>query len=271
MPPRSSHLPDFLIVGAMKAGTTTLYRDLAPHPEIFLPAEKEPETLVRFGDHVDAVRRDYRSLFAPAPKGAIKGEASTAYTKRPTFDGAAAMAKHLCGPDLKIIYLRRDPVKRIVSHYKHAVVEGATDLPFQAAIEADPLYIAISRYDWQIAPWIEAFGEAAVLQLEFETYVHDRQGVAGQVCTFIGADPAKLPAIAPDIAFNASDHKAVARSGLARNLLESRLYQRILKPLISPNLRDRARALLPKAGVVDVTLSPGAESKLRTETARWPT
>ena len=58
--PDKSHLPDFLIIGAMKAGTTTLYRDLELHPQIFLPQEKEPETLVSLGDDLLAMAADYR-------------------------------------------------------------------------------------------------------------------------------------------------------------------------------------------------------------------
>ncbi|WP_396593044.1 sulfotransferase family protein [Brevundimonas sp. R86498] len=248
-------LPDFLIVGAMKAGTTTLYRDLSLHPDIHMPAEKEPETLVGFDGDLARIRRDYASLFRFAPAGSVRGEASTAYTKRPLYEGVAARAREVCGPALRIIYLRRDPVKRIVSHYKHAVGLGQTDLPFDAAVRTDPLYVSISRYDWQISPWIEAFGEDAVLQLEFETYVRDRQGVTKRACAHLGVDPERLPSVDADAAFNASDYKPVARAGLARAIVESRLYQRLAKPLLPEALRERARQTLPKAEPVEVVVT----------------
>lgn len=249
-------LPDFLIVGAMKAGTTTLYRDLCLHPDIHMPAEKEPETLVRFGDDMDAARRDYASLLRFAKPGAIRGEASTAYTKRPRNEGVAERARVLLGPELKLVYLRRDPIKRIISHYKHDIGLGYTRQSFEAAVTHDPLYLAISRYDWQIAPWIAAFGEPAVLQLDFETYVRDRQEVARRVCAHIGVDPHRLPPVNDNAAFNASDHKPVARSSLTRALVASRLYQRVAKPFIPTALRDRARQALPKAEPVEVTVTP---------------
>ena len=91
-------IPDFLIVGAMKAGTTTLYRDLSGHPGIYLPEEKEPETLVRFGNDEAAILRDYKSLLGRSPKGALTGEASTVYTKRPLHEGVAERAWRICGP-----------------------------------------------------------------------------------------------------------------------------------------------------------------------------
>lgn len=255
-PSRTAPTPDFLIVGAMKAGTTTLYRDLCLHPEIYMPAEKEPETLVRLGGDLARIADDYRSLFRFAPPNAVKGEASTAYTKRPMHEGVAQRALQICGPDLRIVYLRRDPVKRIVSHYKHAVGLGETDLPFEEAVEQDPLYVDISRYDWQIEPWLEAFGETAVLQLQFEDYIRDRRSVARKVCAHLGADPERLPPVDEDAAFNASDDKPVARSGLGRAIVASRFYQRIAKPFVPASLRDRARdALLPKARPSEVNLT----------------
>lgn len=84
--------PDFLIIGAMKAGTTTLYRDLVDHPNIFLPEQKEPNTLVMYGSDMRRIIDDYASLFARSPQDAICGEASTAYTKRPDNEGVAARA-----------------------------------------------------------------------------------------------------------------------------------------------------------------------------------
>ena len=108
--------PDFLIVGAMKAGTTTLYHDLSEHPDIFLPVLKEPEVLTTL-ERLDEMRAYYARLFRPARPGQLKGEASTAYTKRPNNEGVAEKARALCGDGLKIIYIRRDPVERIRSQY----------------------------------------------------------------------------------------------------------------------------------------------------------
>lgn len=265
MPLSRTSTPHFLIVGAMKAGTTTLYRDLSLHPDIYMPPEKEPETLARLGSDAARIGRDYASLFRFAPAGAIRGEASTAYTKRPKHEGVADIAKQVCGPELRIVYLRRDPLKRIISHYKHAFGSGETKLSFEEAVQSDPLYVAISRYDWQIQPWIDAFGSEAVLQLSFEDYVKDRQGVARQVCSHIGVDPDRLPPVDDDAAFNASDNKPVARSRLTQALVASRLYQRVAKPLIPAALRDRARSTLPKAPPVEVTLSEADREKLLAE------
>lgn len=263
---RTATTPDFLIVGAMKAGTTTLYRDLCLHPDIYMPPEKEPETLVKLGSSAERMTRDYASLFRFAPAGAVLGEASTAYTKRPMYEGVAERAKQVCGPDLRIVYLRRDPVKRIISHYKHAFGSGETNLSFEEAVKADPLYVAISRYDWQIQPWLDTFGPAAVLQIAFEDYVKDRHGIARLVCGHIGADLERLPPVDEEAAFNVSDNKPIAHSRLTQAVVASRLYQRVAKPLIPASLRDHARStLLPKAPPVEVRLSPSLTAWLASE------
>ena len=139
---RAAYLPDFLIVGAMKSGTTTLYRDLILHPDVFMPEDKEPETLANSSDP-DQIRREYRTLFPRLAEGLVKGEASTAYTKRPDFEGVAERAREVLGPGLKVVYMRRDPVERLVVVYMTQLIPaGSIDdhgkvraLVYQAIVE----------------------------------------------------------------------------------------------------------------------------------------
>lgn len=247
--------PDFLIVGAMKAGTTTLYRDLVTHPQVFMPEQKEPRTLVRFDD-IAAMERDYGVLFARATAGQLKGEASTDYTKRPLREGVAERAFALTGGDLRIVYIRRDPVARIVSHYLHERQLERTDLPIAEAIRRDPAYIAFSRYDWQIEPWKAAFGAGRVFELELEAYSFDRTTLARRVLAHIGADPALLPPVDETIVANSAGEMKHMKNGLLARLLYSQFYQRTLKPLVPRRWRESARrTLLPKAETFDVTLT----------------
>ncbi len=89
--------PDFLVVGAMKGGTTTLYFDLGAHPDLHLPEPKEPEVLVRHADPA-AIREAYAAHFRNARPGQLCGEASTVYTKRPDHEGVAERARQASGP-----------------------------------------------------------------------------------------------------------------------------------------------------------------------------
>lgn len=242
--------PDFLIVGAMKAGTTTLFRDLIGHPDLFLPEDKEPDILTAPGEDLEAKRRDYEDLFARSRPGQLCGEASTSYTKRPDFEGVAERALRLAGPDLRIIYLVREPISRIVSHYKHEAGIGLVTEPLNEAVLRHERFVAYSRYDWQIAPWIEAFGEDRVLRLSFENYIANRHETVTDVCRFLGVNPALAPAPMEDRAFNASERKPTATRGILRNLVTSRFYLRRVKPLIPWHIRDRlATLLLPRVTV----------------------
>lgn len=139
----------------------------------------------------------------------------------------------------------RDPTARLVSHYKHDAGLGMQDKEFSKAVREDRRYIDYSRYEWQLEPWIEAFGESAVLRLSFEDYVANRHSTALRVCEFLGVDPALLPVPDADRVFNASDGKPVAASPLTQAILHSRLYQRRIKGLLPKQQRDFLRELLP--------------------------
>ena len=85
-------LPDFIIIGAAKAGTTSLYAMLDRHPDIFMPRQKEPEFFAR--DDLYAQGLDsYAENFAGAEPGQVVGEASTLYSLSPLFGQTAARIK----------------------------------------------------------------------------------------------------------------------------------------------------------------------------------
>ena len=107
-------LPHFLVIGGMKCGSTTLYRDLLGHPDIYLH-DKELNVLVREG--VDA--RQYASHFVAAPVGAVCGDVSTTYSMLPDYSGVADRAARMLNGPTKVIYLVREPVDRAISHHRH--------------------------------------------------------------------------------------------------------------------------------------------------------
>jgi hypothetical protein len=229
-------LPHFLIVGAMKAGTTTLYRDLCLSPEIFMPEQKEPDTLLRFSAS-DEIRSDWNGLFPKSSNNKIRGEASTAYTKRPLHEGIAERAYRATDGNLQIVYIKRDPVARVVSHYKHALQHRLITAPFPEALRTSPELIAFSRYEWQIAPWKAAFGEERVYELTLEELAGDRRATVKKVLAHIGADPALLPEFDNSRIENAAGEKFALGDGLLHQFIMSRLYQRRLKPLLPRSIR----------------------------------
>lgn len=238
--------PDFLIIGAMKAGTTTLYRDLQTNPRVFLPEDKEPHSLCDDRVLTPEGREEYARLFRPARDDQVCGEASTGYTKLPDYPGVVERAAAVLPAHAKFMYIVRDPVKRLISHHHHAFTEGRCSGDIERAIEELPELMEYSRYATQVRPWVERFGRERVKVLAFERMVKDRVGVYAEVCEWLGVKP-DLARLDVTAVHNASEGKPVLSDGW-RAVQESAVYRRAIRPLLSPRMKDALRrALLPKA------------------------
>lgn len=185
-------LPNFLVIGAMKAGTTSLYHYLRAHPQVFMPAVKELDFFAHAPERAGGVEW-YRRQFAPAGDDAVAiGEASTLYSKHPRFPGVPErIAAHI--PDAKLVYVVRDPIERIRSHYQHRVANGAELAPFERAVFEDPIYLDVSRYAMQIDRYLGCFGRDQLLVVTSEDLRDRRHSVVRDVYRFLGADPDFVP------------------------------------------------------------------------------
>ena len=136
--------PDFVVIGAMKCGTSTLFERIRQHPQIVPSHRKE----VHFFDrHYEAGERWYRAQFPytwNVPQGAISGEASPFYLLCPPI----AERIHAFNPNMRLIALLRDPVERAISHYFHALRSGKETLPIMDALDAEEVRTADA---WQRA------------------------------------------------------------------------------------------------------------------------
>lgn len=177
-------LPDFIIIGAMKSATSTLHDQLAAQPGFFMSTPKEPNFFSN--DEVWAQGMDwYEGLFADARPGDIKGESSTHYTKLPTYPHTVErMMRHV--PHAKLIYMTRDPIDRLVSHYMHGWLEHSIEGDINDAIHKYPELIAYGQYEMQIAPFIEAYGRDRILMIDFADIVKRPQETLEKVCAFLG-------------------------------------------------------------------------------------
>ena len=236
----------FLIIGAQKAGTTTLYRDLQCHPRIFLPAVKEPNSLCTDEVLTERGRRAYLRLFDRAKPGQICGEASTHYSMLPDIQGVPRRAKLIWGEDLRIIYLVRDPIARIVSQHQYETGLGEIEGDINQLIRTDSRFIDYSNYPLQLRAWLDWFPREQIRVLQFEHYVRDRAQTVASVCEFLGVGPMAL-AIDEKRVHNPSSGRPVPM-GPWRVLLGSRLYTEWLKPALPFAIRDALRwALLPRS------------------------
>lgn len=239
-------LPTFLIIGAQKAGTTSLYNDLTKNPRVFIPDDKELGDLCH--DHVltPAGRSEYAAKFALTDADQSRGDATTAYTKRPRREGVAKRAYELLGPDLKMIYMVREPVSRTISHHHHLVAEQLVDPDINRAIHNHPPLIDYSRYAYQLEPWLAQFGAEAIRVVKFEDYVADRQVIVADLSRFIGVDPT-VKNIDPNKVYNKTGSKPVAL-GAWRRIQLNPIYRGFVRTLIPPKTRLRLfQFFLPKA------------------------
>lgn len=176
--------PDFIILGAMKSGTSTLAAQLGAQPGIFMSDPKEPHY---FSEDAEYARGPawYAALFAAAAEGDLTGEASTSYTKLPTYPDTVARARAALEAP-RLVYMIRNPVERAVSHFVHEWSQGVMSDDMVAEFSRHPEIVDYGRYAMQIRPWIEAFGADSVHLTSLEALQADPQGVLQEVATFIG-------------------------------------------------------------------------------------
>jgi hypothetical protein len=204
-------LPDFLVLGAQKAGTTALYEYLRRHPQITGPSWKE----VSFFDrHWARGESWYRGNFpnVARTRGKHVGEASPSYV----FHPLAPRRVQEVVPEARLIVLVRNPVDRALSQYNHEVALGREPLPFEEALDAeeerlrgeqermaaDPRYFsrewwshtykARGRYAEQLERWLAVFPRAQLLVLPSDDLGSDPARAHAQVLEFLRASPQRL-------------------------------------------------------------------------------
>lgn len=257
-----TRLPNFLIIGAMKAGTTSIYRDLLNHPQVFFPIDKEPGNLNDDRVLTKAGSDDYAAMFARSIPTQICGEASTTYTKLPEIAGVPQRARRLLGKDLRVIYLVREPLARTISQHYHEFCIQWVPRNINQAVRQFPRLIQFSRYAMQIKPWIEALGREQVHVVRFEDYVADRPSYIAQLCQFLGIDP-RPDLVEPEAVYNKSEGKP-HDAGLAAWLRKRSIYRSLIRPWLPIGTKDRLRTWLmpqsparpepPSAATVDYIL-----------------
>ncbi|MGH2817504.1 MAG: sulfotransferase domain-containing protein [Actinomycetota bacterium] len=178
-------LPNFLIIGAMKGGTTSLYRYLSDHPQIFMPSVKEP---LFFSSNWDRGIEWYERLFDGAGQVTAIGEASTEYTAFPHIpDVPMRVAKLL--PEVRLVYIIRHPIDRMLSEYHYNLVRGLErDPSADRSLLEDSTYYNVSCYALQIEQYLEHFPRDQLLVLKSEDLKRDRVRTLGRVYEILGVD-----------------------------------------------------------------------------------
>ena len=249
-------LPNFFIVGAAKAGTTSLYEYLGAAPGVYMSPVKEPHY---FAPNVWTNQPDkrvvdlaaYRALFQEAGGKDVVGEASPFYLWDP--DSPALIQETV--PEARIIVVLRDPVERAFSHYLMEVGSGSETLPFYEALRSNARqlddtwgvgrhYLEMGQYSRQVRRYSDTFGDSKVKVVFFEDFKEDAGAVIKEVLWFLGVE---RRGVIPE----AEVHNAFAspRGPWARRFIFSRSARRLARPLIPGPLRQLVwRRLLLKPG-----------------------
>jgi hypothetical protein len=187
-------LPNFLIIGAAKTGTTSLYGYLRQHPDVFMPEKKELH-FFSFDENWQRGTAWYERHFAPVGDAIAVGEASASYTLFPHQPGVAARIADVL-PDVRLIYVVRNPIDRIRSLFQHRVARGRElQSSIEQAVREDPFYVDTSRYEMQIDQYMEHFPGERLLVITSEDLRQHREDVVHRVHRFLGVDPAKVPTL----------------------------------------------------------------------------
>lgn len=233
-------LPTFITIGTMKGGTSALHNYLGEHPQVCMSKPKETDFFCS-PDHAGHDLEWYRSRFSGT--GEQSGESSPNYTKRHEFEGVAERM-HALLPDIRLIYLVRDPVERAVSHFLHNVVKGRVHRDDFGTFfdDLDNKALMTSRYHHQLEPFVAAYGLDRILVATSEDLRDDRAATLARVFTFLDVDPDFSSA-----KFDVDRHVTATKleqagEPLARPTLTPRQHEAIAEHL-RPDI-DRFRALV---------------------------
>jgi Sulfotransferase domain len=179
-------LPNLVILGAQKCGTSGLHYYLSLHPEVSMSRPKELNFFIEernWGRGVDWYRRHFDA-------GArVRGEASPNYTAYPQHVGVPERMRELV-PDAKLVYIVRDPLERIAAHWVHNYAKRREKGDLRATLmHPNTSYIARSQYYMQLQEYLRHFPREQILVLDQSDLRTARAETLRRVFEFVGADP----------------------------------------------------------------------------------
>ena len=272
-------LPDFLIIGAPKAGSTALHVALAQHPDLFLSDPKEPKFFLCDQQPPDPAhqrgpgdahsarewvwdRNRYETLFANAPAGALRGESTPFYL----WDTASHRRIRALIPDVKMIAVIRDPIDRAYSNWTHLWCDGLEpESDFLTACRLEPQraaggyapfwrYLETGLYGRQLQHLYEIFPTEQVFVLRYRQLIDNTASVLDEIATFLGVRTGLVATIprsnvsnwVPDTPLNRVLRKGIRAGAVAGAHVRPEVWRQAQRPLLAALHRgNRRRPGLP--------------------------
>ena len=221
--------PTFLVIGAGKAGTTTLHAMLGTLSSVFTSVPKEIQYFSH-PENPDFPLEWYFDHFRGGQEFPHRGESSPTYSMFPTIRSVPDRI-HAMNPDVRLLYMVREPVSRMVSAYAHNRRSGYETRPIETAITTDVAYQAPSMYALQLSEYLRRFSIDQIHVEDLRDLSENPRGVLDRVCDFLEVDPDGHPVDAqnptPRLAVRPS-YRPLLRRFRARGLANRR-WQRALQ------------------------------------------
>jgi hypothetical protein len=182
----SGALPNLIVIGAQKCGTSGLHYHLSLHPEVSM---SKPKELNFFIEERNWPRGEawYRRQFDPRAK--VRGESSPNYTAYPQHTGVPERM-HAMVPDARLIYIVRDPLARIAAHWVHNYAKRREKGDLRTTLlHPNTSYLARSQYAMQLQRFLNFYPREQVLVLDQADLLKRRRETLPKVFEFVGADP----------------------------------------------------------------------------------
>lgn len=237
---------DFIVIGAMKAATSTVCAYFEDHPDVYMVPGSEPNYFSREENYARGPEW-YHEYLAPHADERLCAEGSNHYSARDLHpETAQRMAAY--NPDMKIIYMLRHPLERIVSAWIQNRANKGDEVPptlDRAVQEMADLYIGQSRYWYNLAPFREEFGDDRIFVGFMEDLQQDEAGFFAALTGFLGIVPHDVER--PHL--NKSAGKRVPNR--AYSALNQFPGTRFLKRLLPQTLRRQVKTRLLSSSVTD--------------------
>jgi hypothetical protein len=238
--------PGFFVVGAQKAGTTSLYEYLRQHPQIYMSPVKEPSYFApeQCPGGPAFTWESYLRLFAGASVELALGEATATYL----WSAAAPLSIAARIPDARIVIILRSPIDRAFSQYLHMLTEGATRRSFRAQIDESLRhpemrfshtwpFLELGLYHQQVTRYLRQFRRSNIHICYYEEFARSPLRVMSDLYAFLGVDRA----YEPDVTRRHNEPR-VPKAAAAMYVLKRSGVWRVLRTITPPRMRSALRS-----------------------------
>ncbi len=259
-------VPNFVVAGAARSGTTALIEALRGHPDVFVTQPKEPHYFAFAGEPVNFAgpgddetinkvavsrRQEYLDLYSSAVGAQARGDGSVSTLY---YHSASIPALKELADDMRIVIILRNPVDRAYSSYQYLRARGYEPLSdFTEAVAQEPQriedgwhhlwhYTSMSTYADAVEHFLDEFGRDGVGVWFYDDFIEDGRAVVSDVCRFLDLDPERLP----DHDLNRVNVSGRPRSEgiqtVIRNLGRHEGVKRVIKKMVPFEARERIRS-----------------------------